>query len=239
MLATQVQYLDYKERQRHNIVSEEQNAADVATRAKTLEEAIRHNKAYEQETQRHNVESENINWFNAQENQRHNIEGEAIGWFNAREQQRHNLVWEDQGQQTINETVRHNKANEGIGWANVSLGYANLAETRRHNTKTEAQQNRQLSINAADVQNRRAQTTVAYMNATTNRNDVSSRIKVNQAQIDKYNSDISLNRERLQTEEANQFYAYSGAFNNYTGGVKNVFQSFNANNLAKAISPDD
>jgi hypothetical protein len=247
MLAVQVQYQDYKERQRHNLATEAMEQQDVNTRKQLAAETVKHNRETEniswfsaKSQNAHFERADAINWFNAQEQQRHNIAGESISWFNAKELARHNLVTEDQGQQAINETIKHNRATESIGRANIALGYANLAEQHRHAKVTEAQGARALRNTERDIANRERQTSIAGYNATTNRSEVSSRIKVNQAQIDKFNSDISLNREYEQTQDAVRFNTYAQGWNNITGGISNIGRVTSGMTMqwATALSPE-
>jgi hypothetical protein len=72
MLAVQVQYHDYKERQRHNL-------------------------ATEQEERRSHQANEAISWANLQEVHRHNIQTESLGWESLNETHRHNLATESIG----------------------------------------------------------------------------------------------------------------------------------------------
>jgi hypothetical protein len=205
--------------------AEAQGRVDLDIKDRSQREQARHNLAYEFETNRHNVQSENLGWFNAQESQRHNLVSEDISYFNAHENQRHNLVTEDQGQQIINETGRHNRATEGIGYANIRLGYANLREQSRHNMASESIGRSQVEVSRinADANMRNAATNA--MNAYTNRADVSSRIKTNAAQVDKYNSDISLNRQKLRTEESQARLNDAQMWRNYSGIAKDVINT--------------
>lgn len=92
MLATQVQYWTYKENQRHNMVSENQNLRSI------------------NESVRHNVQAEQVAWQNLSlqnralyETTRHNLATEQIS------QQQNKLGWS-----TLNETTRHNMAVESV-----------------------------------------------------------------------------------------------------------------------------
>lgn len=218
MLATQIQFLNYKEQQRHNLMTESQNAVQLGIQQGTLEESVRHNKV-----------NEEVGWFNAQETKRHNIVGENINYFNAMENARHNLVTEDQSQQVINETVRHNRVwenethrhnvqQENIGYANVSLGYANLAESSRHNRASEA-------IGATQAMASMTQAAAARTNANNNTREVTSRIRVNQAQIDRYNAQNSLDYERAVSEPVQRDLNRSQTTRNYTSIPMDLFKT--------------
>jgi hypothetical protein len=232
MLATQVAYQQVVESRRHNMEVESQGRRDLDIKQGNLDEAKRHNTVFETETHRHNIAGEELGWFNAQENRRHNLVGEDIAWFNANENQRHNLVAEDQGQQTINETVRHNKVNENIGFANINLGYANLSEQARHNKVSESigqyqARTGRIQAYASTTQARAAMANANtnYLNYTVNKAEVSSRMKVNEATVDKYNSDISFNRERERTEQTQQSLNQSSMWRNYSQIGKNIFDT--------------
>jgi hypothetical protein len=152
-----IAYWNYKENQRHNVAAESHNR-DV------LSENTRHNLAVETEAHRSNVARE-------EETHRSNVAHET-------ETHRHNVVVET-------ETERANRANEdikresnAIGWANVSLGYANLAEATRHNKANESIS--QQSVTEAARHNR-ATERVSYLNyAQTGRH--------NSAMVDYYNT---------------------------------------------------
>lgn len=113
MTANQINYQNLQELKRHNVSTEF--------------EAVRSNVAREIENNRHNVVGE-------VETNRHNIAGEY-------ELNRHNVTWEKEtslhNRISENETGRHNRASENIGYAQVSLGYSQLAELARHNQRTE------------------------------------------------------------------------------------------------------
>lgn len=113
MTANQINYQNLQELKRHNVSTEF--------------EAVRSNVAREIENNRHNVVGE-------VETNRHNITGEY-------ELNRHNVTWEREtslhNRISENETGRHNRASENIGYAQVSLGYSQLAELARHNQRTE------------------------------------------------------------------------------------------------------
>lgn len=126
MTSNLIAYWSHKENSRHNrAVEEETKRANVAREVETVRhnlvaenETIRSNKARELETHRANVAYE-------LETHRSNLAREL-------ETNRHNIA-------TEYETARHNKEQESIGRSQVSLGYAQLAESIRHNKATEAQ----------------------------------------------------------------------------------------------------
>jgi hypothetical protein len=117
MTANQINYQSLQEMKRHNVSTEF--------------EAVRSNVTREIENNRHNVVGE-------VETNRHDIAGEY-------ELNRHNVAWENEtslhNRISERETGRHNRASEGIGYAQVSLGYSQLAELARHNQTTEQLQN--------------------------------------------------------------------------------------------------
>lgn len=128
MLATQVQYWQYKENQRHNIAYEK--LTDFQNR----------------EQQRHNLETESQGRQSLTETVRHNKASESLSLKSLNETIRHNKVGEQVSLANLNETIRHNRATEGISYQNIALGYANLAETKRHNIQTENVQQGNLKI---------------------------------------------------------------------------------------------
>lgn len=96
MLATQVQYWNYMETQRHNKATEAQAKAEL------------------QETNRSNLVREGISKGTLDESVRHNQATEQISWSNLEETKRHNKAQEDIGFSNVNETVRHNKEYEEL-----------------------------------------------------------------------------------------------------------------------------
>ena len=150
MTFNQIQYANHLESQRHNKETE-------SIQRDTLTETQRHNKEGENiswfanyETKRHNQETEGISWFNAYENQRHNQASESINWFNAHENQ------------------RHNQASESIQQSQVSLGYAQLNETSRHNKQLEVQGWKSTGIAESNAYSNRVQAEASQRNAETN-----------------------------------------------------------------------
>lgn len=220
MLATQIQYFKYKEDQRHNLVAESQNKEQLAIARGNLEENVRHN-----------LQTEQVSWFNAQENQRHNLVNEDIAWANQHETVRHNTVMESQGFAALEESKRHNRAQESIGrtqarasliQANASVGQAKAAwlnaTTNQYNAVT------------------------SRMQLKNNTRETTARISNMRHQNRVYNSTVDMNRSkaRLQdqqarTENSKRFSNYAGAFNSFTGGLGNLY---NANtNRAKLVMP--
>lgn len=147
MTANQINYQNLQEMQRHNVTTEF--------------EAVRSNVAREIENNRHNVVGE-------VETNRHNVAGEY-------ETNRHNVTWEQEtslhNRITERETGRHNRASEGIGYAQVRLGYSQLGELARHNQETESlQSNYQLydfKMRSRENLVRQDQVTVSRANAKT------------------------------------------------------------------------
>lgn len=123
MTTNQIQYWSLQEQKRHNLATERQTDRNLAENERSHManeslvlmqnlETARHNLAGELEMNRHNVAYEN-------------------------ETQRHNLANEDYNNRLLIEQTRHNVESEKIGFANVSLGYAQLAESTRHNKASE------------------------------------------------------------------------------------------------------
>lgn len=160
MTSNLINYWRFNEDRRHNQASEAHNAnvleetkrhnlATEAYNSASLAESSRHNLAVESETHRSNVaretETHRANVAYETESHRHNLAVES-------ESHRHNVT-------TERETERSNRANEAlkaesnqIGWANVSLGKAQLAEQSRHN---KAQESITSAYNNAMVEQRR------------------------------------------------------------------------------------
>lgn len=183
MLQTQVGYWQNVETNRHNLVTESQNAIELGIKRDTLAETTRHNK-----------ETENVSWFNAQETQRHNIVNEDISWFNAHESQRHNRVSESLGFSQLYESSRHNRVSE-------NLGYSQLSESKRHNLSSEsiAISNWANDVRKTDIESSKAAAQVENWNAG----------------ADKSKAEADLASEKARSEN-------SVRFNNWTTGAKNI-----------------
>lgn len=93
MLAVQVQYFNYLETQRHNLVTEQQGAETLEQGRESLRI-----QDFNSQTQRRSQE----------EQARHNVASETISLASLHETERHNKVYEQ-------ETQRHNLAQEAIG----------------------------------------------------------------------------------------------------------------------------
>lgn len=141
MTANQIAYQRVKEDQRAHLAAEtETHRANL-----TSEEQKRNELA---ETQRSNLSQESISKERNDETRRANMASEALKDFANREQQRSNMANESLQAQRNAETERSNRANETIGKSQVSLGFAQLGETKRANVASEA-----LKQNANNIQN--------------------------------------------------------------------------------------
>lgn len=107
-------------------------------------ESVRSNKARENLTAEQNVETKRSNIARETETKRHNIATEILSSRQIAEAQRHNMATEIATINSLNEQSRHNRAIEAVQRAQVSvaqsqigLGYAQLAETARHNISNE------------------------------------------------------------------------------------------------------
>lgn len=141
MTRNQIEYWNMKESIRHNKATEQEtnrhNVQSETVDLGNLNENIRHNKSVETETRRHNKVGET-------ESNRHNLETERQGRDVIAETGRHNLETERQGRDIIAETGRHNRATEGI-----DLGKLN--ETIRHNVVTEGQEDRRIDLSMGQL----------------------------------------------------------------------------------------
>lgn len=98
MLPTQIQYWANVEAQRHNLVSEKQNAVSIR-------EQKRHNKKTEKQTDYSNKTS------------RYDAKTRRMG---QKEAKRHNLATEDISNRDLGERVRHNLVQESQGWSSIA-----------------------------------------------------------------------------------------------------------------------
>lgn len=136
------------------------HSADIEVRQASLDEQIRSNTARERETERSNLakeaETQRSNMVKETETYRSNVarETETARANRAAEEYRTQQLALDsevrRGQ--LAETIRSNRAHESISWANVDVGYQNvalgasqLAETRRRNLVQESQESQRLT----------------------------------------------------------------------------------------------
>lgn len=204
MLATQVQYWQYKEAQRHNIATE--SLTDFQNR----------------ENKRHNLESERQGRVSITEAIRHNKATESISRNTLKETKRHNLA-------TEKETNRHNVATEGISYANIQLGYANLAESVRHNKETEKVQNITAKTSAIksifEVQNLQADKNLKYAQAAKTEQD---RLKAE--------AETELTRKKSKYYEIE---AGAEAFSDISKGVYNLSKARETNEKYKQVAREN
>lgn len=187
MTHNQINYWTLQENKRHNVSTEG--------------ETVRHNVVTEGETNRHNVATEN-------ETHRHNVTTEGIDLGKLNETQRHNLVTEGQTNFSLSEQQRHNIATEQLSAGNlavseyqaqtgrqqVGISASAVAETSRHNQAMEGIQSL-LASSQAELQS--AQSRLTAVNAEWQNKLNMNSSQYTDAQIDKINSEISINQKRL------------------------------------------
>lgn len=147
------------------------------------------------------------------------------------ETQRHNLETEAQGRTSLQETARHNRSSEAIGWGNVGVGYAGVAESHRHNVATEginwftAQSLSQLQ----GAQTGREEAQIDYLHSQVSRNQLQNVLGVytavtTQAETRRHNK-ATENAANIQAEasqrnaETRRDLATSEKFRNYASGI--------------------
>lgn len=180
MTKNQIEYLKLRETQRANLAQEDltrsRDSRAYEVSLGTLAESQRHNRATEiqarlslDETSRHNLAGEVLTRGNLDESIRHN---QAV----EKEASRHNKVGESYNERALSESRRHNVAQEAIGrsqvgasYANVNLGYSQLAETSRANVARETENTR--SNIAREDENQRHNQATEAANMYRNRND--------------------------------------------------------------------
>lgn len=173
MTQNQIAYWSLEETKRANKVDEgERHRHNVASES----EINRHNVATEYETNRHNVATELLTSQSNSENVRHNQAQESIATFNAEENARAN-----QEREAIQ------RSNIDLGYANVGLGYSQLAESSRHSMATEKQQllelNETKEYHDETYQHWNAQDTNDFLKAGTSRQQSSSNTRLNESEI--------------------------------------------------------
>lgn len=127
MLATQVQYWNLKETQRHNAAMESQAANELKETQRRNLEVERQGRDTIAENQRHNQEVEKTNWFSANESARHNKEQEKIGWSNLEESKRHNQVQESIADRNTAVGEAMLPFNQSESQMKTTTGYVNAA----------------------------------------------------------------------------------------------------------------
>lgn len=180
MTTQQIEYAKHLETQRHNQVSESQEAAKLA-------ETVRYNTASLTETQRANLARESLthetNAINAVHYQRSDTEA-----------RRHNMAYESiqaaqvgLGYAQLSEQQRHNVMGE-------TIAAQQLYEQSRHNTETEAENvrsnKRNEEINSSNASARSLQAQSSFINAISNQSytnkrldEIDSNIRVNDARV--------------------------------------------------------
>lgn len=140
MTKNQIEYFKLQEQKDYN-------AKDINLRSLQHEENVRSNKEREKENLRSNQAREN-------ETHRSNVANENL--TKIRDDRRHQV---DLG--NLNESIRSHKAQEAIGrsqvqvgWAQVGLGYSQLAEAQRSNKVNEGLRSREADIKSVDVYER-------------------------------------------------------------------------------------
>lgn len=180
MTKNQIEYLKLRETQRSNLAQEDltrsRDSRTYEIGLGTLAESQRHNRATESqarlsldETARHNLAGEALTRSSLDESIRHNqaVETEAS---------RHNKVGESYNERVLSESRRHNVSQEAIGrsqvgasFANINLGYSQLAEASRANIARETENTR--SNIAREDENLRHNQATEAANMYRNRND--------------------------------------------------------------------
>lgn len=225
MTRNQIAYWEYRERARSNLANERENAR--ANRAREIEtnrsnlanetETNRSNVARETETNRHNLITEVLEQGKLNETVRHNQTVET-------ETNRSNLANEALKGRELSERERSNRANEAIGWGNVSLGYANLAEVTRSNKVREAETER---LNTANI-------SIGNRNALSNAQQAEGRVR-NAAAAER---NAAVNESRVQSQNYRDFMTGSSGFVNSLTNLNNAWnrQSPNVNTPATGRS---
>lgn len=111
-----------------------------------------------------------------------------------REDNRHNLETERQGRDVIVETNRHNVQQEKIGWGQVGVGYAQVAEMKRHNVATER-------LNMYDVTSQRDLRRAQSKQARSQADLAAAQANLAQANADVRQYEVTTNRINARTRE--------------------------------------
>lgn len=174
MTQNQIAYWSLEETKRANRVNEGETH-----RHNTVSEAEmnRHNIATEYETNRHNLQTELLTSQANSENARHNAATEMTANFNAAENARANRERESIQRENIQ-----------LGYANVGLGYSQLAETSEHNRATERQQllelNETRDYHDETYKHWNAQDSNQFLSLGNQSSQTSSNVRLNESNID-------------------------------------------------------
>lgn len=137
MTHNQIEYQNYKENVRHNKSAEEEtNRHNVAGEVETK----RHNIANETETNRHNVVVESQGWETVRETQRHNIQSEQIGMMQASAAQTQAAAAYKNANTNAYAAQKNAEYQSGMLAINKQNAYSNTmnAYTNRSNADTQA-----------------------------------------------------------------------------------------------------
>lgn len=196
------------------------HSADIGVRQASLDEQIRSNKVRESETVRSNLAKEaetyRSNVAKEMENYRSNVarEKETARSNRASEYNKARQLALDteirRGQLT--ETIRSNKAHEAINWANVDVGYQNVALGRSQLTETMRRNQVQESQEASRIAEQHRMNTL-----TANQKARELAIRQQSADVAAYDSES----RRIQAE-TQRSTARSERVRNYSSAVSSV-----------------
>lgn len=149
MTANQIEYAKHLETIRHNVETEAQGRADVASRQATAQAAVSQAATAErsqQETARHNLVAEAVSQFSAQHTA---LYQDRTGRASLQQAQAAsttaaaNMLNAQTRQAELSESIRHNMAQESEAYrshtASEAIASATLSETKRHNLAGESQ----------------------------------------------------------------------------------------------------
>lgn len=213
MTRNQLTYWENEERKRSNRAQEQ--------------ETTRSNRARETETNRHNVIVE-------VETERHNRATENLGWAQLTEQNRHAVKTEQQQDRNLAEQERANLAREqlqalnlNLGWAQLGLGYSQLAETIRSNQTREGQ-NLMSLVETNRANQERESISWANLDETKRSNEVNESLKRAQNSISILNYSLEASKaaeqarhnaaqeaETHRSNKATEFWKGADVINDY------------------------
>lgn len=190
------------------------------------------------ETQRHNLATEQLGTDQLAETKRYNtlFTGEQRRHNEATEaaQREANVINQQHLERADAENKRHNLNTESISRANVSLGYAQLGETSRHNVATEGESQRH-NVQQEQIASRQAG--ASEMNAEANRNKVGVLSEKND--IDRFSAEnrASYNNAMVKQGAAKTVLSVYDTVWDNNSNVVQIGSSFigNLGNLAKGV----
>lgn len=240
MTSNQIKFAQHKEDVRHNLVSERQKVRDQeiglitaeAARSQAATAAARQKEDY-----RHNIQTENINWWSTQnqlaETNRHNTESERVAWgqlaadtsykqSTAKSQARQATVAERNA--SVNESaLQVQRYNANTARMNVGVGYAQAAASQlgAEAAKLNADTRQSELAETIRINSLRQDETVRHneVQESISSQEADSRALQASAAVTNANANALLAEIALQRAPADTFSSFARGFGSIVGGL--------------------